>query len=86
MTPTIFNKALIYNIKDKKLLNRIKENMEEYYMCLSDAFDEAARELAKPGTELYKAWQAGDYRRFIPSAYIPKTLDFTEYPLKYELR
>ena len=53
-------------------------------LSLSDAFDFAARQYAKPGTELYKAWYTQDYRKFIPSEYIPRFLDFKKYPLNYQ--
>lgn len=57
--------------------------MEKYEMILSDAFEEAAKTYAKPGTELWKAWYFSDYRKYIPSAYDPKYLDLGKYPLKY---
>ena len=78
-----YDDDLIYGRVSKKIRNRTRENMEKYYMCLADAFDNAAREYAKKGSELYKAWKAGDFRRFIPSAYNPEYLDFSNYPLKY---
>lgn len=67
----------------KKVRARTKENMEKYEMILSDAFEEAAKTYAKPGTELWKAWYFSDYRKYIPSAYDPKYLDLEKYPLKY---
>lgn len=67
----------------KKVRERTKENMEKYEMLLSDAFEEAAKTYAKPGTELWKAWYFSDYRKYIPSAYDPKYLDLEKYPLKY---
>ena len=67
----------------KKVRERTKENMEKYEMILSDAFEEAAKTYAKPGTELWKAWYFSDYRKYIPSAYDPKYLDLEKYPLKY---
>ena len=67
----------------KKVRTRTKENMEKYEMILSDAFEEAAKTYAKPGTELWKAWYFSDYRKYIPSAYDPKYLDLEKYPLKY---
>lgn len=69
----------------KAVIKRVKENMEKYCMGFTDAFEEAARTLAKPGTELHKAWYYSDYRRFIPSCINPEYLDFNKYPLKYEL-
>lgn len=67
----------------KKVRERTKENMEKYEMLLSDAFEEAAKTYAKPGTELWKAWYFSDYRKYIPSAYDPKYLNLEKYPLKY---
>ena len=78
----VYCEEQIYNTT-KKVKNRIKENMEKYCMCLSDAFEEAARELGKEGTELYYAWYYSDFRRFIPCCYEQKYLNFIDYPLKY---
>lgn len=63
---------------------RVKENMNVYGLGLADAFDEAARMYArKKSSELYKAWYYSDFRKYIPSAYLPEYLDFEKYPLKY---
>ncbi len=75
---------LIIGKVSKAIRKRTKENMEVYNMCLSDSFEEAVKTYAKEGTELWKAWYYSDFRKFIPSAYIPEYLDFTKYPLKYE--
>lgn len=69
----------------KTIRKRTKENMEKYFMSLHDAFDEACRELTKPGQELYKAWYYSDFRRFIPSAYSVEYMDFNKYPLRYSM-
>lgn len=74
----VFQGRIPKNIKDRTI-----ENMEVYYMGLADAFEEACRELAPKGSELWKAWYYNDYRKFIPSAYIEKYLDFDKYPLNY---
>lgn len=74
----VFQGRIPKNIKDRTI-----ENMEVYYMGLADAFQEACRELAPKGSELWKAWYYDDYRKFIPSAYIEEYLDFDKYPLKY---
>ena len=68
---------------NKAVRRRTWENMNFYFLGLADAFNEAARHYAKPGTKLYKACYTGasDYREYIPSAYDPKYLDFTKYPL-----
>ena len=81
-----YNDDLIVGRVSKKIKERTKENMEKYNMCLSDSFEEAVRELAKEGTELYKAWYYSDFRKFIPSAYNSEYLDFGKYPLKYANR
>lgn len=80
-----FNELLFYNKVPKSIINRTKKYMDVYNLGLCDAFEEAVKELAKPGTELYKAWYYNDYRRFIPCAYTHESLDFSKYPLKYEL-
>lgn len=67
----------------KSVARRTAENMEVYNMGLADAFEEAARTLAKPGTELHRAWYYSDFRAYIPEAYEPKYLDFEKYPLAY---
>lgn len=78
-----YDDSLIIGRVPKKIKDRTKENMEVYNMCLSDSFEEAVKELAKYGTELWKAWYYSDFRKFIPSAYNPEYLDFSKYPLKY---
>ena len=57
--------------------------MEVYHMGLADSFREAVRTYVKKGTELWKAWYYDDFRKYIPSAYLPEYLDFAKYPLKY---
>ncbi len=79
-----YDDALIVGKVSKVIRKRTKENMEVYNMCLSDSFEEAVKTYAKEGTQLWKAWYYSDFRKFIPSAYIPEYLDFTKYPLKYE--
>ena len=69
----------------KAIRKRTQENMDKYNLDLSDAFDEACRALAKPNTELYKAWYYGDFRRFIPTAYNLEYMDFNKYPLRYAM-
>lgn len=80
-----FDNNLIYGKVSKAIRRRTQENMEKYYMGLYDAFDEAARALSRPNTELYRAWKTGDLRRFIPSAYNAEYLNFSRYPLKYDI-
>ena len=40
----------------KAIKERTRENMEVYNMCLSDAFEEAVKTLAKKDTNLWWAW------------------------------
>ena len=67
----------------KAVATRTIENMEVYGMGLSDSFEEAARHLAKNNTELWAAWYFCDFRKFIPSAYDAKYLDFKRFPVRY---
>lgn len=81
---TYYTEDLIVKRVSKKVRKRTRENMDVYCMGLSDAFEEAAKTYAKPGTELYKAWYHSDFRKYIPSAYRAEYLDFSKYPLAYE--
>lgn len=67
----------------KAIEERTIENIEVYHLTLPDAFEEAVRELAKKGTELWKAWYYNDFRAFLPQIYEEKYLDLNKYPLKY---
>ena len=67
----------------KLLINYQKNHYHEFRKFDYDSFKEAAKELAKERTELYKAWYYDDFRKFIPSAYNTEYLDFSKYPLKY---
>lgn len=67
----------------KPIKERTIENIEVYHLSITDAFEEAVRELAKKGTELYKAWYHNDFRAFLPQIYEEKYLNFEKYPLKY---
>ena len=78
-----YDDELIIGRVSKKIRKRTQENMEVYNMGLADSFEEAVRELAKKGTELWKAWYYNDFRKFIPSAYNPEYLDLSKFPLKY---
>ena len=51
----------------EEILDRVKENMETYNLDLSDALEEAAREMAAKDSLLWRAWYYNDYREFIPS-------------------
>lgn len=78
-----YDDDLIVGRVSKKIRERTKENMDVYNMMLSEAFEEAVRTFAKKGTELWKAWYYSDFRKYIPSMYEEKYLDFKKYPLKY---
>ena len=52
-----YDNDLIIGRVPNKIKERTKENMEVYNMGLYDSFKEAVKELAKEGTELYKAWK-----------------------------
>ena len=80
-----FDREDIIKKVPKKIINRTKENMEEYGMDLGDAFEEAVKTFAKKGTELWKAWYYSDFRKYIPSVYDPKFMDFENYPLRYQI-
>ena len=82
-----FNESMIYGKVPKIVIEMTRRGMEEYCLSLIDAFREAVREYPRlnHNSELYKAWYYDDYRRFIPSAYYPETLDFNRYPLQYDL-
>lgn len=78
-----YDDSLIVGDISAEIRERTKENMEKYHLSLSDSFEEAVKEYAKEGTELWNAWYYSDFRKFIPSAYEEKYLNFEEYPLKY---
>lgn len=80
-----FDREDIVRKVPKKIVNRTKENMEEYGLDLGDAFEEAVKTFAKKGTELWKAWYYSDFRKYIPRAYDPKFMDFEKYPLRYQV-
>lgn len=67
----------------KRIRQETKKIMEEYHVSLCDAFEWAARDLSKKGSELWKAWYYGDFRKFCPAMYDKEYLDFKKYPLKY---
>lgn len=74
--------GLVKKMVPPKILNRFKENLE-HSMTLYDAFEDAVREYAAKGSDLWNAWYYGDFREYIPDAYDSKYLDFTKYPRKY---
>jgi hypothetical protein len=79
-----YSDDLIIGKVNKKIRQRTKENMDDYNMGLYDSFKEAVKTLCNNReSELYKAWYSDDYRKFIPSAYETKYLDFSKYPLRY---
>lgn len=78
-----YSDDLIVKRVSRQVRERTRENMEIYNMSLSDAFEEAARNYAKRGSDLYLAFYTSDFREYIPSAYQEKYLDFEKYPLAY---
>jgi hypothetical protein len=78
-----YSDDLIIGKVNKKIRQRTKENMDDYNMGLYDSFKEAVKNLCKPESELGRALYYDDFRKFIPSAYETKYLDFSKYPLKY---
>lgn len=82
---TVFDREYFKRPVPEEILMRTKENMEVYHMGLYDSFKEAVKELAKDGTELWKAWYYDDFRTYIPCVYEKKYLDLKKYPLKYNL-
>lgn len=60
--------------------------MDYYCVTLSDAFESAVKESVKKGCELWAAWYYVDFRKFIPSAYVPDSLDFKKHPLAYKYK
>ena len=55
MSNTVFDEDDFIKDIPKNILERTKENMEVYHIDLRDAFQEAVREFAQEGTELWKA-------------------------------
>lgn len=75
---------LIIRKVPKEVRKRTQENMDKYYMCLYDAFNEAVRNYRKCNKELRAAFMVSDYRLYIPSAYSAEYMDFNKYPLMYD--
>lgn len=78
-----FTDDMIVEVVSPAVREYTREGMDVYNLNLADSFEDAARTYAKPGTELYDAWFYNDFRKYIPSAYEEKYLDFEKYPLKY---
>lgn len=78
-----YSEELIKGDVPNKIKVRTMVNMDKYNMTLADSFEEAVKELAKEGTELFNAWYYNDFRKFIPSVYMSKYMDLEKYPLKY---
>lgn len=63
-------------------VNRVARNMAHYNLDLNDAFEEAIHAFSnKVNRKMRIAFNSGDYREYIPSAYLPQYLDFEKYPL-----
>ena len=75
------DESLIVKRIPKKLLARVKMFYEKYNMSLADSFHEAVRGYSEASQELKKAFYYEDYRAYIPSEYLPESLDFNKYPL-----
>lgn len=72
-----FNDGMIAKRVPKWIVNRTRENMENYNMDLYDAFDEAVRNYPrKLSKKLWAAWYFSNYREYIPSAYFPNYIEF----------
>ncbi len=84
MSNTVFDEDDFIKDIPQNILERTKENMEVYHMDLRDSFQDAVREFAQKGTELWKAWYYDDFRAYVPCIYEKKYLDLKKYPLKYE--
>ena len=81
----MYNDAMIYGNVPRGIRKRCQRYMEHSAMSLADAFREAVRDTRVPrDSELFKAFESDDYRRFIPSAYQPGYLDFNKHPLNYK--
>lgn len=65
MSNTVFDEDDFIKDIPKNILERTKENMEVYHIDLRDAFQEAVREFAQEGTELWKAWYYDDFRAYV---------------------
>ncbi len=64
------------------IVNRVVRNIAHYRLGLYDAFNEAIRAFCnKVNQKMRIAFLSGDYREYIPSAYLPEYLDFEKYPL-----
>ena len=81
-----YSDDLIVKRVSKAIRERTRENMDVHMMSLNDAFSEAVRECGTKSKELLHAWYFSDYRKYIPSAYIPDYLDFNKYPLRYSVK
>ena len=84
MSLTVYEEKDFTKLVPKRVKEETKRNMEQYHVSLCDAFEWAVRDLAKKGTELWKAWYYGDFRKFCPAMYYEEYLNFEKYPLKYE--
>jgi hypothetical protein len=75
-----FDPSMIAKRVPKAVLKRTQENYDEHMMSLHDSFNEAVAHYRKPSQELTLAFLSGDFREYIPSAYLPEYLDFEKYP------
>lgn len=84
MSWSVYEESDFTKLVPKKVKRKTEEYMRKYNISRDDAFEEAIKELAKKGSELWMAWYYGDYRRFCPAMYDEKYMDFKKYPIKYK--
>ena len=80
-----FSEDLFTKKVPKWIVNRTRENVERFGMCLDESFEEAVKSYPrlKKGSELWKAWFYDDFRAYLPCIYRSEYLDFSKYPRKY---
>jgi hypothetical protein len=81
-----YHDGLIVRKVPTVIKEKTRKYMDDEWLGLYDAFNEAVREYTRCSRELRKAFYTQDYRLYIPSAYIPEYLDFERYPLQYSLK
>lgn len=84
MSLTVYEESDFSKKVPKKIKEATRRNMEEYNVTLCDAFEWAVKDLAKKGSDLWKAWYYSDFREYCPGMYSQEYLDFEKYPRKYE--
>ena len=77
-------KRIFYGSIPQKIKNATYWNRKRYHMGIYDAFKRACRMYVPIDSDLYKAFMADDFRKYIPGEYLPEYLNFEEYPLRYQ--